>query len=295
MNQEKKNGILHIVATPIGNLGDVSQRLRETLAAADVVACEDTRRTRKLLSHLQIRAKLTSCRRENEQEQAAALVARLLAGENVALVSDAGTPGLSDPGAVLVRAARAAGIAVAPVAGPSALAAALSVAGLTSTDFYFGGFPAAKKSERRKQFAALKTLPCPLIFYEAPHRIEAALQDCVEIFGDRQAQLFRELTKLHEEHLAGPLSGLLEQLRGRARGELVLIISGNETRPDHGKPDNLDALICWHRDQGSSLKDAARQIAADLDLPRSQVYQRALALWSSVAQDDDLECIEKDK
>ncbi|CAK8715122.1 Ribosomal RNA small subunit methyltransferase I [Candidatus Electronema halotolerans] len=282
MNPEKQSGLLHIVATPIGNLGDVSQRLRETLAAADLIACEDTRRTRKLLSHLNIRAKLISCRRENEQEQAAALVARLLAGENVALVSDAGTPGLSDPGAVLVQAARAAGIAVVPVAGPSALAAALSVAGLTGTDFYFGGFPAAKKSERRKQFAVLKTLPCPLIFYEAPHRIEAALQDCLEIFGDRQAQLFRELTKLHEEHLAGPLSALLEQLRGRARGELVLIISGNETAPDSGKPDNLDELILWHREQGSSLKDAARQIAADLDLPRSQVYQRALALYARI-------------
>lgn len=295
MNSEKKNGILHIVATPIGNLGDISQRMRETLAAADIIACEDTRHTRKLLSHLNIRAKLTSCRRENEQEQAAALVTRLLAGENVALVSDAGTPGLSDPGAVLVRTARAAGITVLPVAGPSALAAALSVAGLTGTEFYFGGFLAAKKSERCKQFAALKSLPCPLIFYEAPHRIEASLQDCLEIFGDRQAQLFRELTKLHEEHLAGPLSVLLDQLGGRARGELVLIISGNETAPDSDKPDNLDELILWHRDQGSSLKDAARQIAADLDLPRSQVYQRALALWSSVAQGADLQYIEKNK
>ncbi len=273
-----KPGILHIAATPIGNLGDISQRLRETLAAADLIACEDTRHTRKLLSHLGISAKLISCRRENEQEQAAALTARLLAGENVSFVSDAGTPGLSDPGAALVRAARAAGITVAPVAGPSALATALSVAGLESSAFYFGGFLHAKKSERRKQLAALKLLPCPLFFYEAPHRIAAALEDCLEVLGDRQAQLFRELTKLHEEHLAGLTSELIERLRGGTRGELVLLISGSAAQQEE-MPDNLDELIRWHRDQGSSLKDAARQIAAALDMPKSQVYQQALRLW----------------
>lgn len=278
----KEHGTLHVVATPIGNLGDVSQRMRETLAAADVIACEDTRHTRKLLSHMNIRAKLVSCRRENEQEQAAALVARLLAGEDVAFVSDAGTPGLSDPGAAVVRAARAAGLSVLPIAGPSALAAALSVAGLDSTSFYFGGFPAAKPSTRRKQFAALKLLPCPLVFYEAPHRIEAALEDCLEVFGDRPAQVFRELTKLHEEHLSGLLSELLAALRGRAKGEMVLIVTGCEPAVgEKEKPDNLDALILWHREQGSSLKDAARQIAADLDLPKSQVYQQALKLWDA--------------
>jgi 16S rRNA (cytidine1402-2'-O)-methyltransferase len=279
MPSDQTPGTLHIVATPIGNLGDVSQRMRETLAAADVIACEDTRHTRKLLSHLNISAKMMSCRRENEQEQAAALTARLLAGENIAFVSDAGTPGLSDPGAVLVQAARAVGIAAVPVPGPSALAAALSVAGLDSSSFYFGGFPAAKQSERRRQFAALKTLPCPLIFYEAPHRIEASLEDCLEVFGDRPAQIFRELTKLHEEHLAGTLSQLLVRLRGKARGELVLIVTGRDAAQEEKKPDNLDDLLLWHRDQGSSLKDAARQIAADLDLPKSQVYQQALVLW----------------
>ncbi len=277
-NTEKQSGTLYIVATPIGNLSDVSQRMQEALTLADIIACEDTRHSRKLLSHLHISAKLISCRRENEHEQAAALVTRLLAGNTVAFVSDAGTPGLSDPGAALVRAARAARITVVPIAGPSALATALSVAGLSSTDFYFGGFPVAKKSERRKQFAALKSLPCPLIFYEAPHRIEATLEDCLEIFGDREAQVFRELTKLHEEHLAGSLSVLLEQLSEKVRGELVLIVNGAEIQGEE-KPDNLDELILWHREQGSSLKDAARQIAADLDQPRSQVYQRALQLW----------------
>jgi 16S rRNA (cytidine1402-2'-O)-methyltransferase len=276
-----KPGTLHIVATPIGNLGDISLRMREVLAAADIIACEDTRHTRKLLSYLNISAKLISCHRDNEQQKAGQLIERLLAGEHVALVSDAGTPGLSDPGAVLVRAARAAGIVVLPIPGPSALATALSVAGLDDSSFYFGGFLPAKKSERRKQLTALKSLSCALIFYEAPHRIEAALQDCLEILGDRQAQLFRELTKLHEEHLAGLLSALLERMRGKALGEFVLIVNGAEERPQEERPDNLDALILWHRDQGSSLKDAARQIAADLDLPKSQVYQQALRLWQT--------------
>jgi 16S rRNA (cytidine1402-2'-O)-methyltransferase len=172
---------------------------------------------------------------------------------------------------------------VLPVAGPSALGAALSVTALDSSAFYFGGFPAAKSGGRRKQFAALKNLPCPLVFYEAPHRIEASLEDCLEVFGDRPAQVFRELTKLHEEHLAGSLSELLAGLRGKARGEMVLIVSGcgGGAASDKAKPDNLDELILWHREQGSSLKDAARQIAADLDLSKSQVYQQALKLWSA--------------
>jgi 16S rRNA (cytidine1402-2'-O)-methyltransferase len=276
---DHQTGTLYIVATPIGNLGDVSQRMKEVLAAVAVIACEDTRHTRKLLSHLNISAKLTSCHRDNEHEKAAFLVERLLAGTDVALVSDAGTPGLSDPGAVLVRAARAAGITVVPVSGPSALATALSVAGLAGGSFYFGGFLPAKKNERRKQLSALKPLPCPLVFYEAPHRIEATVQDCLDILGERPAQLFRELTKLHEQHLAGLLSQLLERLREQARGEFVLIVNGCEEAPPEGKPDNLDELILWYREQGSSLKDAAKMIADDLNLPKSQVYQHALTVW----------------
>ncbi|MCW5206281.1 16S rRNA (cytidine(1402)-2'-O)-methyltransferase [Desulfobulbus sp. F5] len=282
MNANQHTGTLHIVATPIGNLSDISLRMREVLATADIIACEDTRHTRKLLSHLNISAKLTSCHRDNEQQKATQLVERLLSGSTVALVSDAGTPGLSDPGAVLVRAARAAGITVVPVPGPSALATALSVAGLDDSNFYFGGFLSAKKSERRKQLTALKSLPCPMIFYEAPHRIEAALEDCFDILGDRQAQVFRELTKLHEEHKAGLLSALIEQMSGKVLGELVLLVSGAEEKQHEERPENLDELILWHRDQGgSSLKDAAKQIADALDMPKSQVYQRALSLWQT--------------
>ena len=279
MSTDHKCGTLYIVATPIGNLSDISHRMEQVLASVDLIACEDTRHTRKLLSHLKINVPLTSYYREREQQKAEILLQKLLNGLNIALVSDAGTPGLSDPGAVLVRKSRPAGIPVIPVPGPSALAVAVSVAGLDNSSFFFGGFASAKKGERCKLFTSLKTLTCPLIFFESPHRIRKTLQDCLKIFGDRRAQLFRELTKLHEQHLSGSLSELLELTDQKMRGEFVLIIDGQpEQHTD--RPDNLDDLICWYRDKAnSSLKDAARSIAEDLDLSRSQVYQRALSLW----------------
>jgi len=270
---------LYIVATPIGNLSDISRRMEQVLSGVDLIACEDTRHTRKLLSHLEINVPLTSYYREKEQQKSEVLLIKLLNGRNIALVSDAGTPGLSDPGAVLVRAARSADIPVIPVPGPSALAVAMSVAGLDDTSFFFGGFPSAKKGERCKLFTSLKALSCPLIFYESPHRIRRTLQDCLKIFGDRRAQLFRELTKLHEQHLSESISKLIELTDKKVRGELVLIIDG---RPDQNidRPSNLDDLILWYRDtEKNSLKDAARIIATDLDISRSQVYQRALSLW----------------
>ncbi|WP_446008789.1 16S rRNA (cytidine(1402)-2'-O)-methyltransferase [Candidatus Electrothrix sp.] len=274
-------GSLYIVATPIGNLTDISQRMQDVLATVDLIACEDTRHTGRLLAHLGIKADLTSCHKENEQQKTVYLLKKLSEGLDIALVSDAGTPGISDPGAVLVRGAREQGLSVIPVPGPSALATALSASGHQGAGFYFGGFPAAKTGERVKQLKALKGLNCPLIFYEAPHRVQATLQDCLEVFGDRQAQLFRELTKLHEEHLSGPLSILIEHTQGKVRGELVLIISGQPERKEE-QPDNLDELILWYRDtEKTSLKDAARIIAKDLDLPRSQVYGHALSIWKN--------------
>ena len=278
MKPEASSGTLYIVATPIGNLADSSRRMREVLAAVDIIACEDTRHTGRLLTHLGIRADLTSYHRDNEQKKTEVLLKKLCSGLDIAVVSDAGTPGLSDPGAVLVRAARQAGITVLPIPGPSALAAALSVSGMEGSGFYFGGFPAAKRKERQSQFKALRGFTCPLVFYEAPHRIHATLQDCLEVFGDRQAQLFRELTKLHEEHLSGMLSELAAQTDGRVRGELVLIISGQPE--EEGRPENIDELILWYRDKGgTSLKDAVRLIARDLGVSRSKVYREALTLW----------------
>lgn len=279
MKALQDKGVLYIVATPIGNLADISQRMRDVLSSVNLLACEDTRHTGRLLAHLGIKADLTSYHKDNEQRKTAYLLNKLSEGMDIAVVSDAGTPGISDPGAVLVREARQWDISVVPIPGPSALATALSVSGIQETGFYFGGFPSSKKGERRKQFNALKAFYCPLVFYEAPHRIQATLQDCLRIFGNRQAQLFRELTKLHEEHLFGSLAELIERTSVRVRGELVLIINGQPESKEE-RPDNLDELILWYRDTGkTSLKDAARLIARDLDLPRSQVYRQALSVW----------------
>jgi 16S rRNA (cytidine1402-2'-O)-methyltransferase len=278
-HQHNQKGRLYVVATPIGNLGDLSHRAIATLTTVDLIACEDTRHTKNLCRHLQINTPLTSYYREKEHEKAEQLLQSLLSGKNIALVSDAGTPAVSDPGAILVTKARAAGIEIVAVAGPSALAAAISIAGLTQTSFFFGGFLPANKSERRKFLRAISSFPFTLVFYESPHRISATLVDMVPILGDRSAQLFRELTKIHEECLEGSLSTLNDHVKDGVKGELVLIVQGAASLSTD-KPENLDELLLWYRDaMHSTLKDAVQSIAADLDLPRSQVYKKALLVW----------------
>lgn len=273
------SGILYVVATPIGNLEDITRRAERILGEVSVIACEDTRHTRKLLSHFGINTPLTSYYREKEQFKTRHLLKKLQQGEDVALVSDAGTPALSDPGSILVAEARAAGITIVPVPGPSALTAAVSAAGLPDSSFYFGGFPPAKKGERKTFFRSIAVLPCPLVFYESPHRIRQCLQDCLEIFGNREGLLFRELTKLHEQHIAGTISDILARLDNTVRGEIVLLLHA-PIREQDDKPDNLADLILWYNEQpGMSLKDAVRSISMDLDLPRNQVYQEALRVW----------------
>lgn len=279
----QQTGRLYVVATPIGNLGDISQRAIQTLSSVDLIACEDTRHTKKLCRHLNIGTPLVSYFREREQEKAAALLKLLCEGKQIALVSDAGTPAICDPGAILVNKARAAGIDIVAIAGPSALAAALSIAGLTQANFFFGGFPPANAAARKHLFNSLATLPCPLVFYEAPHRIKASLADMAATLGERQALLFRELTKIHEECLEGPLSVLHERIKDGVKGELVLIVHGAAALPQE-QPEDIDGLLRWYRDeQRSSLKQAVVRIAADLDLPRSQVYKKALAIWQEIA------------
>jgi 16S rRNA (cytidine1402-2'-O)-methyltransferase len=257
-------------------------RAVETLRSVGLIACEDTRHTKNLCRHFDIPTPLVSYFREREHSKAEQLVEQLLGGKDIALVSDAGTPGLSDPGAVLVRKARDAGLEVIAVAGPSALAAALSIAGLEQTSFFFGGFPPANKNERKQWFRQLSTLPFPLIFYEAPHRIAASLQDMVEQLGNRPALLFRELTKIHEECLTDTLAGLVERVGSGVKGELVLIVDGAQLAAP--KPDNLEGLLLWYRDEmQATLKDAVGNIARDLDLPRSQVYKLALQVWKDAS------------
>ena len=221
---------LHVVATPIGNLGDLSPRAQQVLREVAAVCAEDTRRSGQLLAHFGIGTPLLALHEHNEQQLAERLVARLLAGESLALVSDAGTPLVSDPGYRLVRAARAAGVKVSPVPGPSALVAALSVAGLPSDRFTFEGFLPAKASARRERLAALAGEPRTLVFYESSHRIEESLADLRAAFGDdRPAVLARELTKLFETVLDGTLADLHARVAADAdqrKGEFVLVVQG---------------------------------------------------------------------
>jgi 16S rRNA (cytidine1402-2'-O)-methyltransferase len=273
-------GTLYIVATPIGNLEDISPRTKRILAEVSLIACEDTRHTRKLLNHLQLTTPLTSYYREKEQYKAEILLEKLTDGQSIALVSDAGTPGLSDPGAVLVRRARAAGVSIVPIPGPSALAVAISVAGLEENGFFFGGFPPPKQAARRTLFKGVAALPWPLVFYESPHRIRACLEDCLATLGDRQVLLCRELTKLHEECIPGTVSTLLDRVAAGIRGELVLIVHPLAAVRDN-RPDDLAELLAWYHDQPDmTLKEAVRHISEDLGLPRNRVYREALAVWN---------------
>lgn len=260
---EPKAGTLYVVATPIGNLDDLSDRARAVLAAADLVAAEDTRRTGQLLTRLGIRVPLRSLHEHNEGERTPELLARLADGAAVALVSDAGTPLISDPGYRLVAAARAAGLRVSPVPGCSAAIAALSVAGLPTDRFSFEGFLPARPAARRRRLAELAGRPETLVFYEAPGRVRATLADLATAFGpDRCATICRELTKLHETTYHGPLQALPGQLEadpGSSKGEFTLVIAGcGETQA----AADAGAL---------SLADAARVMAILAEsLPRAE-------------------------
>src|SRR5918912_1369796 len=220
-------GTLYLVATPIGNLEDVTRRALRVLAEADVGAGEDTPGPRGLLEHFGIRAKTVSYHEHNERERAAELAALVERGATVAVVSDAGTPGVSDPGYRLVRAAIERGVSVVAVPGPSAFVAALTASGLPTDEFYFGGFLPAKGHARREKLTSVKQLRATLVFYETPHRLAHALADALEVLGEREAAVARELTKMHEEVVRGRLSELAARFapEGAARGELVLVIA----------------------------------------------------------------------
>ena len=268
---------LYLVATPIGNLRDVTLRALEVLAAADVIACEDSRVTRKLLDHYWIRTPLTPYHEHNAAEARPKLIARLTAGAAVALVSDAGTPLISDPGFKLVRAAHEAGHAVTAVPGASATLAALTVAGLPTDRFFFEGFLPAKSGPRRARIAELARIPATLVLFESGPRIAAALADLADGLGPREAAICRELTKLHEEVRRGDLAALSAHYASDAetRGEFVVVIA---PPPDEtAEPSDIDALL--RRALGRvSVKEAVGEIAAVTGRPRREVYQRALAL-----------------
>jgi 16S rRNA (cytidine1402-2'-O)-methyltransferase len=222
-------GTLFLVGTPIGNLSDISRRALETLGQVDIIACEDTRHTIKLLNHFGIQKALTSYHDFNEEKKAEALVNEITAGTNIALVSDAGMPAISDPGYRLVRLCRLKGIPVVPIPGPNAAVAALAASGLPSDEFIFVGFLPARKQARRQKLTSLAELACTLVVYEAPHRIEETLEDIGAVLGDREVCVARELTKLHEEFVFGKVSDV--RARIKALGEFVIVIGGATEAP----------------------------------------------------------------
>jgi 16S rRNA (cytidine1402-2'-O)-methyltransferase len=226
-------GTLFVVATPIGNLNDISNRTLETLRDVDVIACEDTRHTIKILNHFGIQKPMVSYHEFNEEQKAEELANKLAGATTIALVCDAGTPAIADPGYRLVRLCRQRGIAVVPIPGPNAAIAALSASGLPSDEFVFLGFLPSKKNSRREKLAAVANVTSTFVFYEAPHRIEASLEDLQDVLGDREICLARELTKVHEEFVFGKISEV--RPRVTALGEFVVIVSGatemKATRP----------------------------------------------------------------
>jgi len=269
---------LYLVATPIGNLRDITVRALEVLAAADLIACEDTRVTRKLLDHYGIATPLTPYHEHNAAEARPKLIARLADGAAIALVSDAGTPLVSDPGYKLVREARAAGGSVTALPGASAVLAALTLSGLPTDRFLFEGFLPAKEAARRARINELKRIPATLVLFESGARIAAALADLAAELGPRQAAICRELTKLHEEVRRGDLGTLAREAAQaeEPRGEIAIVVAPPDRHRELA-PVDLDALLRQALER-LSVKEAVAEIAAVTGEPRREVYQRALAL-----------------
>lgn len=270
-------GTLYLVATPIGNLSDITHRALQVLRDVDLIACEDTRHTHKLLSHYGITTKTISYHEHNEQQRAAQLIDQLKQGSSIAVVSDAGTPAVSDPGFRLVRAAIENEVAVVPVPGPSALISALVAAGLPTDEFFFAGFLPARSNARRARLAELQSVPGTLIFYEAPHRLAATLKDAYEMLGERDAVVARELTKVHEEIRRGRLSELTVHYEQEdPRGEIVVLIDRNviSAAPQQS---SIAALVDQFEQDGMDQRAALKKAARELGISRAEAYRRLVA------------------
>jgi len=282
-------GTLYIVATPIGNLEDITQRALRVLREVDLVACEDTRRTRVLLNHFGIKAKTTSYHEHNERQRADQLCKLLESGKNVAIVSDAGTPLISDPGFRIVQSAIERSIPVVSIPGAAAFVVALVASGLPLDQFFFAGFLPARANARRARLEELSPLSTTLVFYETPHRIALALRDAREVLGNRDAAVARELTKVHEEIARGSLEDLIGRFSGdtAARGEIVLLISGTTSAPRSAATDSAvgntstsDRLVKRVNElerEGIEAKTALKQAARELGLKRAEAYRLLVA------------------
>ena len=273
-------GMLYLVPTPIGNLGDISTRCRETLEQADFIAAEDTRVSLKLLNHLGIKKSLVSYFEHNKAEKGAKIVERILAGETCALVSDAGSPAISDPGEDLVKQCAEAGITVCAIPGPCAVITALSISGQSTGRFCFEGFLSTAKKSRREHLESLVGETRTMIFYEAPHKLLATLEDMAAVFGaERPISLCRELTKLHEEVVRTTLGAAIEKYtEAPPKGEFVLVVAGAPIiQKEEATRADAAMRVAQLMETGLSRKDAIKQTAKELNLPKNVVYDAALS------------------
>ena len=284
-------GTLYIVATPIGNLEDISLRALRILREADLIAAEDTRVTAKLLFHFQITTPTTFYHQHSGGKKAESLIAQLLAGKSVALVSDAGMPGISDPGHELIQMAIEKGIRTEPIPGPTAVITALVVSGLATHRFSFEGFPPRVKGERVAFFQALSRDPRTLLFYESPMRLVTTLKDMLQVFGDRKVSIGRELTKLHEEIFRGTISEALKRFgESRPRGEIVIVLDGAKPEESTAPEEpwlkmTLEAHLQSLMGEGLSEKEAIRRAALLRHLPKREVYAAALRMKEGISNE----------
>jgi 16S rRNA (cytidine1402-2'-O)-methyltransferase len=277
-------GAFYIVSTPIGNLEDITLRALRILSEVDIIAAEDTRHALKLLNHHGIQKPLVSYWKERECERSDEIISRLHGGQSVALISDSGTPGICDPGAIVIKKAIQEDIQVISIPGPSALVAALSVSGLPAEHFTFWGFLPARKNQRKKIFSDLQFEEKTLIFYEAPHRIMASLNDMVEFFGERHAALVKEITKMHEQVLRGNIAQIIEEVRRSViAGEYVVIVEGWTRAPARVTDDALTELRSYMR-KGIGRKEAVRKTAEKYGISKQQLYKKSL---DAVFEDSD--------
>ncbi len=270
-------GTLYLVATPIGNLADISSRALQTLEAVDFIACEDTRHTRKLLNHFGIKKRLVSYHEHNENSRAEEFAEFLRQGKSIAVVSDAGTPAICDPALRVVQKAHEIGAKVVAIPGAVAFVNALIVSGLPTDSIFFGGFLPSKKTERRKRLSEVSKIPATLCFYETPHRLSKSLVDCLEILGSRKAAVVREITKIHEEIILGNLKELTEKFSsGDVKGEIVLVIDREEISDFRFQISNEKSLVvrvAELEEQGIDRKLALKKAAKEFGLPRSEAYR----------------------
>ncbi len=282
-------GRLYICPTPIGNLEDITLRVLRILEETDLIACEDTRRTGKLLQHFEIETPLLSYHEHNEIQRTEELLDKLGQGKDIALVSDAGTPGISDPGEVVIQAALEAGAEVIPLPGASALISALVVSGFSTERFTFEGFLPRKGQEREKRLAEIAVARKTVIIYESPYRIQATLEELASQMPERQLALIREISKIHEEKIYGRTGELAEELQERElQGEIVLVIAGREQ--DDDKIDFSGMTVLDHlkllMERGYTKKQAIKEVARVRELPKSEVYQEAIVIDARVNQED---------